>query len=118
MENLAVGELMKTQTNAGQQPRIYFIRDQYAEADCVFEAENGLAIAEVKATSTYAPDHSAKLKSFAELLDIPVERRYLIYTGETQARSDIKLVNVCDIQREIGFRNPRRLGDRPRLPGP
>lgn len=101
LENLAVGELMKTQTNAGQQPRIYFIRDQYAEVDCVLETEHGLAIAEVKATSTYASEHSAKLKSFAELLNIPVERRYLIYTGETQTRSDIKLVNVRDIQSEI-----------------
>jgi hypothetical protein len=92
---------MKTQTNAGEQPRIYFIRDQYGEADCVFEATRGLAIAEIKAASTYAKEHSAKMTYFAELLNVPVERRYLIYKGETQTRSGVKLINICDIQKEI-----------------
>lgn len=100
-ENLAISELLKTQTNAGEQPRVYFIRDQYGEADCVFETPQGLAIAEVKATSTYVKEHSAKLTYFAELLNIPVERRYLFYKGETQARSEARLINICDIQEEI-----------------
>lgn len=100
-ENLTISELMKVQTNAGEQPRIYFIRDQYGEADCVFETAKGLAIAEVKAGSTYAKEHSAKLTYFAELLNIPIERRYLIYKGVTQIRSEVKLINICDIQKEI-----------------
>jgi predicted AAA+ superfamily ATPase len=100
-ENLAISELMKTQTNTGEQSRVYFIRDQYGEADCVFETSHGLAIVEVKATSTYTKEHSNKLTYFAELLDVPVERRYLIYKGESQTRSEVKLVNICDIQKEI-----------------
>lgn len=100
-ENLAITELLKIQTNAGEQPRIYFIRDQYGEADCVFETSQGLAIAEIKAASTYVKEHLVKLNYFAELLDIPVERRYLIYKGETQARSEAKLVNICDVQKEF-----------------
>lgn len=100
-ENLAISELLKTQTNAGEQPRIYFIRDQYGEADCVFETSQGFAIAEIKATGTYAKEHSAKLTYFAELLGIPLVRRYVIYKGETQTRSEAKLINICDIQKEI-----------------
>ena len=100
-ENLAISELMKTQTNTGEQPRIYFIRDQYGEVDCVLETANGLAIAEVKAASTYSKEHSSKLTYFAELLGIPVERRHLIYKGETQNRSEANLINICDIQKEI-----------------
>jgi predicted AAA+ superfamily ATPase len=100
-ENLVVGELMKSQTNSGEQPHLYFIRDQYGEVDCVFETDTGLAIAEIKTTATYTKDHSAKLTYFGDLLDIPTERRYLIYTGETQSRSEVQLVHVCDIQSEI-----------------
>ncbi|HSX01866.1 MAG TPA: DUF4143 domain-containing protein [Candidatus Saccharimonadia bacterium] len=100
-ENLAISELLKTQTNTGEQPRVYFIRNQYGEADCVFETPRGLAIAEIKATSTYVKEHSVKLTYFAELLNIPVERRYLFYKGETQLRSEARLINTCDIQREI-----------------
>ncbi|HSW99842.1 MAG TPA: ATP-binding protein [Patescibacteria group bacterium] len=100
-ENMVIGEFMKLQTNTGMQPHVYFIRDQYGEADCVFETPGGLAIAEVKASSTYVKEYSAKLTYFADLLDIPIERRYLIYTGETQNRSEAKLVHVCDIQKEV-----------------
>lgn len=100
-ENLILGELMKHQTNKGESPRLYFIRDQYGEADCVFETFAGLAIAEVKSTSTYVSEHTAKLSYFADLLNIPTERRYLIYSGQTQHRSNIKLVNTLDIQSEI-----------------
>jgi predicted AAA+ superfamily ATPase len=101
-ENFVLGELMKHQTNAGEQPNLYFIRDKYGEVDCVFEASTGLAIAEVKATSTYAKAHGVKLTYFGELLDIPTERRYIIYAGETQSRSDVQLVNISDLQAITG----------------
>jgi predicted AAA+ superfamily ATPase len=98
-ENLVLGELIKYQANLGEQPRCYFIRDQYGEADCVFETPDGLAIAEVKASETYVNEHTAKLTYFANLLDIPSERRYLIYSGVTQSRSDVQLVNIFDISK-------------------
>ena len=101
LENLAIGELMKVQTNAGERPRIYFIRDQYGEADCVFETKAGLSIAEIKASSTYAKEYLAKLTYFAELLNIPVDRRYLFYKGEAQIRSEAMLAHICDIQKTI-----------------
>jgi predicted AAA+ superfamily ATPase len=100
-ENLVLGELIKHQTNIGEQPRCYFIRDQYGESDCVFETPAGLAIAEVKASETYVKEHTIKLKYFADLLDIPPSRRYLIYSGETQSRSDLQLVNVYDMSRVL-----------------
>ncbi len=101
-ENLVLGELMKHQTNAAEQPNIYFIRDKSGEVDCVFETPSGLAIAEVKATSTYAKAHGFKLTYFGELLDISPERRYIIYTGETQSRSDMQLVNIYDLKTIAG----------------
>ncbi len=100
-ENLVIGELMKYQTNNGEQPRLYFIRDQYGEADCIFETPAGLAIAEVKASSTYVEEHTTKLAYFGDLLAIPESRRYLIYTGATQQRSNVKLVHVSDLHAEL-----------------
>lgn len=98
IENLVMGELMKYQTNKGEQPHLYFIRDKYGEADCIFETPEGLVIAEVKATSTYLQEHSAKLTYFGDLLNIPREKRYIIYTGATQTRSEAKLVNINELK--------------------
>ncbi|PIZ61809.1 AAA family ATPase [Candidatus Saccharibacteria bacterium CG_4_10_14_0_2_um_filter_52_9] len=100
-ENLIIGELMKHQTNMGDQPRLHFIRDHSGEADCVFQTAAGLAIAEIKVSNTYVSEHTIKLTNFGELLGIPKSRRYLIYSGTTQNRSDVKLVNVSDLQSGI-----------------
>jgi len=100
-ENLIIGELMKHQTNSGEQPRLYFIRDQYGEADCIINTPSGLAIAEVKTTSTYVGEHSAKLAYFGALLDIPESRQYLIYTGTTQHRSNVELINALELHSKI-----------------
>lgn len=99
LENFVLGELTKQQTNLGQQPKLYFIRDQYGEADCIFETPGGLAIAEIKATSTYQKEHSAKLTYFGELLGIPAERRYIFYTGSTQKRAEAHIVDVKDMRK-------------------
>jgi hypothetical protein len=99
---IVLGELMKHQTNRGEQPHLYFVRDKYGEVDCVLETSTGLALAEVKATSTYTKEHGAKLAYFGKLFDIPTERRYIIYSGETQSRSDIQLVNITDLEAIVG----------------
>lgn len=96
-ENMILGEFMKYQTNAGEQPKLYFIRDQYGEVDCVFETSAGLALAEVKATNTYIKEHSAKLAYFGELLSVPPGRRYVIYMGESHSRTDVQLVNTTNL---------------------
>lgn len=100
-ENLIISEIVKHQTNRGEQPRLYFIRDQYGEADCIFETPNGLSIAEIKSTSTYLDVQRTKLAYFANLLNIPTTRQYFIYNGPTQHRSKIKLINTFDLQTEI-----------------
>jgi uncharacterized protein len=95
------GSIFENMVNSGVQPRVYFIRDQYNEVDCVFETSSGLALAEVKAASTFISEYSAKLAYFGELLDIPVDRRFVIYSGATQLRSDVRLVNVADMRSSI-----------------
>ncbi len=100
-ENLIISEIVKNQTNRGEQPRLHFIRDQYGEADCIFETPRGLAIAEIKSAHTYLDLQTAKLAHFANLLNIPKTRQYLIYNGPTQHRSNIKLINTFDLQTKI-----------------
>jgi predicted AAA+ superfamily ATPase len=100
-ENLAMSELMKRQTNSGEQPRIYFIRDQYGEVDCLIETPSGLSLVEVKATSTFAPEHTNKLDYFGNLLGIAPARRFLVYNGATQQRHTVGLVNIFDVDSEI-----------------
>lgn len=98
-ENLLLSELMKHQTNLGKQAKLYFIRDQYGEVDCVFETPHGLALAEIKATSTYASEHAKKLTYFGKLLGIPAGRRYIFYAGETQMRGEALVYNFMDIHK-------------------
>ena len=100
-ENLAISELMKRQTNRGEQPRIYFIRDQYGEVDCLLETPSGLSLVEVKATSTFTSEHTTKLDYFGELLNISPTRRFLVYNGATGRRHNVGLVNIFDIDGEI-----------------
>lgn len=67
----------------------------------MYQTPAGLAIAEIKAASTYVAEYTAKLTSFAEALGIPKERRYLIYNGVTQAREAAWLVNAASLRSEI-----------------
>lgn len=60
-----------------------------------------LVIVEIRPTHTYLGPQTAKLAYFANLLNTPKTRRYLIYNNPTRHRSDIKLINTFDLQTKI-----------------
>ena len=97
-ENLVISEILKYQTNRGEQPKLYFIRDQFGEADCLFETPSGLVIAEIKSSQTYLDESPTKLIYFSKLLNIPKNNRFIFYAGATQSRTEVQLVNVFEMQ--------------------
>ena len=87
-ENLVVIECLKTRTNQGKIPNLYFYRDSNGnEADVLFQQGRNLVAIEVKFAATYHPSLLKGLKKVRSLSD-KVTQAYLVYSGDELAFSD------------------------------
>jgi predicted AAA+ superfamily ATPase len=81
-ENYIISESVKLNYHFSGQKKFYFYRTSGGkEVDLLFESGNELILAEIKASSNYNPLLSKNLNS----IDIPANKRILIYRGETSA---------------------------------
>ena len=81
-ENLIVTEFLKSRTNNGLLPNIYFFRDSNGnEVDIVLEDGRQLITVEIKANATFRKEHLKGLKRMESIADKQT-RKYLIYAGD------------------------------------
>ena len=87
-ENMVVIECLKTRTNAGKLPNLYFFRDSNgSEVDILFQNGRELTAIEVKSSTTYKASLLKGLKRISSLSP-QVTRRYLVYSGDYFEFSD------------------------------
>jgi predicted AAA+ superfamily ATPase len=101
-ENLVVAEALKAGLNRGEEPGLYFFRDNNGlEADLVIESAAGLTPVEIKASRTFSPDFC---KAFPRLQKIDEAFRpgLVIYAGELE--TEFKGAHV------INFTNFKNMG--------
>jgi len=81
-ENIIMNEYVKNQYNLGMQPNLYFWRDSNnTEVDMLFEKDNEITLAEIKASETLQSRSFRALTSVAEHLEVDPSKRFVIYDG-------------------------------------
>lgn len=98
-ENLLVSERVKHHLNQGNEPVLYFYRDDSKrEIDLLdFTNRNHPLALEVKSGQTYQDSFARHLRSVGDELGIPLEGRMVVYHGdERYASKDIGVVPVED----------------------
>lgn len=87
-ENMVIVEALKSRTNAGQMPNLYFYRDGKGnEVDLIVRRHRNLHPFEIKAAETYSPEMAKGFKPFhSRFPDSPPGT--VIYAGEAEPRSE------------------------------
>ncbi|WEV75435.1 ATP-binding protein [Bifidobacterium sp. ESL0800] len=83
-ENLIVAETAKHHFNNGVEPELYFYRDTHKrEVDLLDLTDSELPfMAEIKSSQTYHGKYGTTLTEIGEALNVPAEKRAVIYRGE------------------------------------
>lgn len=90
-ENMAMGELIKSQYNAGRSPSVSFYRERSGkEVDALVKTPNGMHLYEIKAGSTFKPEFTANMDYVRGLLT-DVTEQTVIYDGESYPPGIINL---------------------------
>lgn len=104
MENLVAVEALKAHLNRGQQPELYYYRDDSKrEIDLIdlTDAESSKAI-EVKAGETYRDRFSQHLASVGEELGFGPDQRYVAYRGaESFATETCRVVSLAELFADV-----------------
>lgn len=98
-ENLVLLELIKTYTNRGKEPHLYYYRDNHQnEVDIILKARNALIPIEVKSTSTYSSALLQNLKFYQALVGERMPFGFLVYAGEKEQQiGNFYLVNYKNV---------------------
>lgn len=99
-ENLVVNEFLKAGFNKGDQPQLYFYRDQRQhEVDLIAELPNGtLKAYEIKSGQTYRTDFFNQLAYLRSLLGEKISISQVIYDGDQEDDKSIDgIINYCHI---------------------
>lgn len=98
-ENLVVNEAMKQKYNHGEQPQLYFYRDQRQhEVDLIHEMQDGtLRAYEIKAGKTFRQDYFIQLSYLRYILGDKLQSTQVLYDGDQE--------NPQDVDGILNFRN-------------
>ena len=95
METAVIEEIAKSYYARGRKPKLYFWRDSAGrEIDLIIErGTNPTWAIEVKCSSTYSPKFFKNLDVVCDGLDIPSERRVVVYSGDESFETSHGLVS-------------------------
>lgn len=100
-ENLIVSDFMKRSYNKGEQPQLYFYRDQRQhEVDLLEEQPDGrLQAYEIKAGMTFRQDYFTQLTYLKEVLGDKLLKTQVIYDGSQEnSQSNNGIINFRNIE--------------------
>lgn len=82
-ENFIIADLHKQFLNTGQQPKVYFWRDQNGryDIDCLIESDSCLYALEISSGITLTEDSCKKLAIWSKISQAEKAHNFLIYTG-------------------------------------
>ena len=84
-ENMVVNEMVKHSLNSGEEPNLYFYRDQsQREVDVVNVKAQGIELYEIKSSMSYNTDYFKNLKYLTGLMPEQVIKSGVIYDGKEQ----------------------------------
>ncbi len=88
-ENFVIAEVLKKYYNKGLEPNIYFWRDTNGrEIDLIIENGGKISYAvEIKSTSTMNMNAFKNLNSIGDEMELPKERRIVVYEGKTSVQT-------------------------------
>lgn len=83
-ETAVIEEVSKAYHARGRKPKLFFWRDSAGhEIDLIIEKGSQIAWAiEVKASATYTPKFFKNLDSECDALEVPLDRRVVVYSGD------------------------------------
>ena len=82
-ENLVIADILKTLSNAGVRPELYFYRDSHGnEVDLLIRESGTLTPIEIKSSSTFSVDFLQGLERFKAVCGGRVNAGVLLYNGE------------------------------------
>jgi predicted AAA+ superfamily ATPase len=96
-ENFVIAECMKQIFNAGQQPGLYFWRDQHGhEIDLIIESGLNLIPVEIKSGATFRPEWLTNVNWFSKFQ--PKVSGYVVYGGtQPFQEQDHKIIPWHDV---------------------
>jgi predicted AAA+ superfamily ATPase len=96
-ENLVVGEALKSRTNAGKVPNLYFFRDHNGnEIDLLYPDGNRVIPIEIKSAQTFDKGFARGIHYYQKISGSDTAGR-IIYAGDTEFESDT--YEVCHFSR-------------------
>ena len=100
-ENMVVVEAMKARLNSGNQPDLYFFRDQRGfEIDLLLVDNRRIYPYEIKAGRTWSTGYAANLKSFCER-ETKIQKGTVIYAGDLKRSGSPAAVNFKEMANVI-----------------
>ncbi|MGS2723579.1 ATP-binding protein [Porticoccus sp. GXU_MW_L64] len=88
-ENLVVIEALKSQLNAGREPRLFFYRDSHGnEVDLVIPNGNRLKPIEIKSSQTWQNSFLKGIQNFHKVFGERAKKGSVIYGGEQKRTTD------------------------------
>lgn len=93
-ENMMVGEIKKQIANKDYQFEVYFYRDNKGcEVDLIIDLGTKLIPIEIKMAETYSANFLKNKSLIQKDLSLPTNKWQLIYSGISQKRSDVEIIN-------------------------
>ena len=101
-ENMVILEALKARYNAGENPDLYFFRDQHGfEIDLIKSEHRKITPIEIKSAMTFSPKFTNNLKKFTSLND-KISNGILIYSGnQYESYNRVKIMNFKNIESVI-----------------
>ncbi len=95
VENFVILEILKNHLNQGNEPSLYFYRDNnQREVDLILKSGTHLLPIEIKSSKTFTPSFLKGLHYFKDLVGERCEFGYLVYAGEQAQRiGSFQLIN-------------------------
>ena len=103
-ENMVIAELIKTRTNVGRDPSLYFVRDSKGfEVDALFAIGRDLHPMEIKSARTFDSSFARNLAAFRRIVPDCISPT-IIYDGETySSRENVRCLAFRELSRQTVF---------------
>ena len=103
-ENMVIADLMKTRTNIGRDPALFFVRDSKGfEVDALFSIGRDLLPMEIKSARTFDPSFARNLVGFRRIIPNCAPPT-IIYDGESySSRNGVRCLAFRELSRQTVF---------------
>lgn len=100
-ENFIIADILKQISHSGLSNSFYFFRDKTGhEVDLILESDGKTQLFEIKLGSVFHDDFLNGMRYFEKISKLSPDKT-IIYSGETQKRSDVSVINWRSVDKII-----------------